>query len=81
MGRKQLRDLHDQPWRGGRKNITNNNTDDFQPSYSPSGKSIAYVYDPGTGDTEIYYIKPNGGGRTRVTDNKTDNLYPYWGNQ
>jgi hypothetical protein len=46
---------------GSRKNVTNNNTDDIQPSYSPSGKKIAYVYDPGTGDTEIYYIKPDGG--------------------
>jgi hypothetical protein len=46
---------------GSRKNVANNNTDDIQPSYSPSGKKIAYVYDPGTGDTEIYYIKPDGG--------------------
>jgi hypothetical protein len=64
---------------GSRKNVTNNNTDDIQPSYSPSGKKIAYVYDPGTGDTEIYYIKPDGGGRKNVTNNNTNNLYPYWG--
>jgi Tol biopolymer transport system component len=32
---------------GGRFNVTSNKTDDIQPSYSPSGKSIAYVYGPG----------------------------------
>jgi len=64
---------------GSRKNVTNNNTDDIQPSYSPSGKNIAYAYDPGTGDTEMYYIKPDGGGRKNVTNNNTDNFYPYWG--
>ena len=60
---------------------TRSTLDDIQPSYSPSGKTIAYVYDPGTGDTEIYYIKPDGGGRTRVTNNNTDDYYPYWGSQ
>jgi dipeptidyl aminopeptidase/acylaminoacyl peptidase len=66
---------------GSRKNVTNNNnTDDNQPSYSPSGKKIAYVYDAAGGtDAEIYYIKPDGGGRKNVTNNNTDNFYPYWG--
>jgi hypothetical protein len=58
--RKRLGHLHDQPWRGSRFNVTKNKADDIQPSYSPSGKSIAYVYDPGAGDAEIYYIKPDG---------------------
>src|SRR5919107_4801703 len=46
--------------RGGDKfQVTNNNTDDYGPSYSPRGKRIAYVgYD--RNDAEIYTIKPGG---------------------
>jgi Tol biopolymer transport system component len=45
---------------GGEFNVTDNDTGDFYPSYSPSGKRIAFVNDAGA-DREIYTIKPNGG--------------------
>ena len=55
-------------------------TEDYYPSYSPSGKRIAYVNDAGT-DPEIYTIKPGGGGRQPVTDNSTNDSDPYWGSK
>src|SRR5215207_283151 len=45
---------------GGKRQLTDNDTGDFYPSYSPSGKRIAFVNDAGA-DREIYTIKPNGG--------------------
>ena len=49
-------------------------------SYSPSGKRIAYVNNPGT-DSEIWTIQPGGGGRQQVTDNGANDRDPYWGSQ
>src|SRR5918992_1089265 len=64
---------------GSRVNVTNNNNvDDRYPYYSPDGKKIAYVYDPGTGDPDIFYINTNGGGRTAVTSDNTQDYDPYW---
>src|SRR5215212_52659 len=39
------------PGGGGKFNVTDNNTDDYDPSYSPSGKKIVYTGSGGT-DTE-----------------------------
>jgi hypothetical protein len=60
---------------GGRKNVTNNNTDDENPAYSPSGKKIAYSGQDGN-DWDIYTINPDGGGRKNVTNNNTDDNQP-----
>ena len=65
---------------GGELNVTDNDTGDFYPSYSPSGKRIAYVSDAGT-DRAIYTIKPDGGGKHPVIDNITANFNAYWGSQ
>jgi Tol biopolymer transport system component len=55
---------------GSKFNVTDNGTDDGAPSYSPSGKKIAYQgYDAPKGDYEIYTIKPDGGGKVQLTDN------------
>src|SRR5215211_1605180 len=53
--------------RGGDKvQLTNNNRDDYSPSYSPGGKRIAYVeFD--RNDAEIYTINVGGSGKTKVT--------------
>ena len=69
------------PGGGGKVQLTANNTNDCEPSYSPSGKKIAYSgEEPGTnGDDEIYTIKPGGGGRFNVTDNATSDYAPSWG--
>ena len=66
---------------GGKVNVTNNDTGDYDPAYSPSGKRIAYTnFATGT-DTEIYTINPDGGGRLNVTDNGTNDYDPYRGRQ
>jgi Tol biopolymer transport system component len=61
-------------------NVTDNSADDYYPSYSPSGKRIAYVNDAIT-DSEIWTIQPGGGGRQQVTDNANRDIDPYWGSQ
>ena len=64
----------------GKKQLTNNSSDDYSPSYSPSGKRIAYVNAGGT-DSEIWTIQPGGGGRRQVTDNANNDRDPSWGSQ
>ena len=67
---------------GGKLQLTDNATDDNYPSYSPSGKRIAYSYNTGTGaDSEIYTINLDGGGKRPVTDNATNDYDPYCGRQ
>jgi TolB protein len=65
---------------GGRQPVTDNSSDDYSPSYSPSGKRIAYVNSAGT-DSEIWTIQPGGGGRQQVTDNANNDRDPYRGSQ
>ncbi len=60
---------------GGRKNLTNNNTDDENPAYSPNGKKIAYSGKDGN-DWDIYTINPNGGSKKNVTNNNADDIQP-----
>jgi Tol biopolymer transport system component len=64
----------------GKRQLTHNNTDDLDPSYSPDGKKIVYSGQDGPkGDLEIYTINARGGGKSRVTN---DDAYPYglsWG--
>jgi WD40-like Beta Propeller Repeat len=67
----------------GKFNVTNNNTDDENPAYSPSGKKIAYSGYDGN-DWEIYTINAGGGGgggRVRLTDNSTNDFAPSWRNR
>jgi TolB protein len=65
---------------GGRQPVTDNSSDDYYPSYSPSGKRIAYVNSAGT-DSEIYTIEADGGGKDQVTNNASNDRTPYWGSQ
>jgi hypothetical protein len=65
---------------GAKKQLTDNSSDDYSPSYSPSGKRIAYVNSAGT-DSEIWTIQPGGGGRQQVTDNANNDRDPYRGSQ
>src|SRR5215203_4453329 len=56
---------------GGKKQLTDNSTGDYEPAYSPNGKKIAYTGDEGQ-DYEIYTINAGGGGKLPVTDNSSD---------
>jgi len=68
------------PGGGGKLKVTDNTTNDYEPSYSPSGKKIAYSgRDAPNGDYEIYTINPGGGSKFRVTDNNTGDYTPSWG--
>jgi Tol biopolymer transport system component len=46
----------------GKTQLTNNDTDDIDPAYSPDGKKIVYAGQDGPkGDLEIYTINASGG--------------------
>ena len=65
---------------GGKVQLTDNATYNYDPSYSPSGKQIVYSgKDAPNGDFEIYKIKVGGGGKFKVTDNGTNDDEPSWG--
>src|SRR5215208_2666942 len=62
---------------GGKKQLTDNSTDDRYPAYSPSGKKIVYAgQDAPNGDSEIYTINAGGGGKKPLTDNATGDFEP-----
>src|SRR5215216_534373 len=61
---------------GDKTQLTNDNTGNYAPSYSPGGKKIAYSGSSGSGDTEIYTIDAGGGGKTPLTRNDRDDFYP-----
>lgn len=64
----------------GRMNVTNNpNSEDFWPSYSPGGNSIAYASGPRNENAAIFFIPKEGGTRVHVTNTRTQNPSPYWG--
>jgi TolB protein len=51
--------------------------DDYEPSYSPSGKKIAYSGEDGANaDYEIYIINAGGGNKLQLTNNGTDDAWP-----
>jgi Tol biopolymer transport system component len=59
--------------------LTNNNTLDDSPSYSPDGKKIAFSHKGLMAiDLEIWTINATGGGtgKVNITNNKTDDRYP-----
>jgi Tol biopolymer transport system component len=68
------------PGGGSKLKVTDNDTGDNEPSYSPSGNKIAYSGKEATnGDFEIYTINPGGGSKLKVTDNDTQDDTPSWG--
>ena len=60
---------------GRRTQVTHNTTYDQEPSYSPSGKRIAYSGWDGQ-DWEIYTINVDGSGRVQLTHNSTKDGEP-----
>jgi Tol biopolymer transport system component len=64
--------------------VTDNNVNDLQPSYSPDGNRITYSGAGGTlcanpadcTDDEIWTVPATGGTRVQVTCNITDDTYP-----
>ena len=68
---------------GAAFNVTKNTTDDFSPSYSPSGQKIAYRVGPSHSNgvrrsNDIYTINDDGTGRSNLTDNRRGERDPYY---
>ena len=60
--------------------LTENRKNDWQPSWSPAGKRIAFTSDR-KGDFqnfEIYVMDHDGGNQQRLTENRVSDLFPSW---
>lgn len=53
------------------------NSNDFEPAWSPDGKKIAFSSNR-DGALEIYVVNVDGTGRTRLTDNTEAASHPAW---
>ena len=69
---------------GNQQRLTNNRHDDWDPSWSPDGKRIAFVskrdkkvknFVP---TFEIYVMDADGGNQQRLTENRQNDLSPSW---
>ena len=58
----------------GKFQLTRNNEDDLDPSYSPNGKKIAY--EVWRTHLEIYTMNVGGGSKTQLTHNNKDDFDP-----
>jgi Tol biopolymer transport system component len=68
---------------GAAFNVTDNTTDDFSPSYSPSGDKIAYRVGPRRSNgvripNDIYTINADGTGMVNLTNNEMGERDPYY---
>jgi TolB protein len=59
-------------------NLSNNDADDFNPSWSPDGERIAFASDRDNGNFDIYIMNADGSGLTRLTDDPADDFNPSW---
>jgi len=61
----------------GETRLTHNDFPDFQPTWVPNGKRIAFVsYQSGVGD--IYAMDDDGSNQVRLTSNPTEDSSPSW---
>ena len=58
-------------------NITNNPAPDYDPTWSPRGRSLLFTTSR-DGNTEIYFMRPDGSSTRNVTQNAASDTYPSW---
>ena len=65
---------------GNPQNVTNNPSDDRDPSWSPDGKRVAFVSDrdPKFPHFNIYVMDADGSNPQNLTNNVDGNRYPSW---
>ena len=64
---------------GNPRRLTNNPVDDWDPSWSPDGKRIAFVSNrEADGNQEIYVMDADGGNPRNLTNNPHDDTDPAW---
>jgi Tol biopolymer transport system component len=62
---------------GNTRNLTRNPATDWNPSWSPSGKRIAFESNR-DGDSDIYVMDVGGGNLKRLTKNSAADEWPDW---
>ena len=60
------------------KQLTKNGAADFDPAWSPDGKTIAFRRTRSGNNDEVYTMRANGGNRTRLTNNGASDRQPDW---
>ena len=64
---------------GNQQNLTNDPNNDWEPSWSPDGKRIAFSSDrEEDGNAEIYVMDADGGNQQNLTNNRHDDRNPSW---
>lgn len=64
----------------GQTQLTFNETQEFDPTWSPDGKRIAFTSFPNdfSSDGEIFVMSADGSGLTQLTDNASQDFGPVW---
>jgi Tol biopolymer transport system component len=64
----------------GQTQLTHNESNEFDPTWSPDGKRIAFSRFPSdfSSDGELFVMNADGSGQTQITDNAAQDFGPVW---